>query len=133
MTWSTTNRGRFSLHHVRKSVDGAEVLLVVALADMPGLEEAVKFGAENLLGHGERVSVLFVPDQAAAGSDAIGPGSGHRVELAVQGVLDRADKGDVPVDVKILAPGQPGQALGAPLAPLWLAFAHHKSQDCCKC
>lgn len=98
--------------------DDAEVLLVVALADLPGLEEAVRFGAENLLASSERVSVLFVPDQAAAGSDKIGPGSGHQIELAVQGVLDRAGKADVPVDIQILAPGQPGQALGAPFHAL---------------
>lgn len=102
----------------------AEVLLVVALADLPGLEEAVKFGAENLLASGERVSVLFVPDQAAAGSDKIGPGSGHQIKLAVQGVLDRAGKADVPVDVQILAPGQPGQALGAPFLLSILLLAH---------
>ncbi|KAK9865047.1 hypothetical protein WJX84_011752 [Apatococcus fuscideae] len=88
-----------------------EVLLVVALADLPGLEEAVKFGADNLLGNGERVSVLFVPDQAASSGDAAGPTSAHRIELAVQGVLERAGKPDVPIDVQILAPGNPGQAL----------------------
>ena len=96
------------------SVYSAEVVLVVALADLPGLEEAVKFGAEHVLGSGESLSVLFVPDQGQAqSSDSTAPSSDQRrIEIAVQGVLERAGKPDVPVSVDILSPGQPGQPLG---------------------